>query len=51
MLNSEEFKNRNIIDCKKAKSIYQKHLDHKQNFADEIWKWINLDLWFKEYIN
>lgn len=50
MLNSEEFKNRNIVDCKKAKSIYQKHLDHKQNFADEIWKWINLDLWYKEYI-
>ena len=50
MLNSKQFNSRGIIDSKKAKNLYQRHLDKKQNIADEIWKWINLALWFREFI-
>ncbi len=50
MLNSGEFRDLNIIDHNKAIDIFRKHSDGKQNYAKEIWKWINLDLWFKEFI-
>jgi asparagine synthase (glutamine-hydrolysing) len=50
LLDSNEFSTLNIINKNKAKNLYQAHVDLKKNIADEIWKWINLDLWFKEYI-
>lgn len=40
----------NYIDTKAAWSIYLNHLDNKVNIGNEIWKWINLDLWFKFFI-
>jgi asparagine synthase (glutamine-hydrolysing) len=51
ILNSSSFANRNIIDENKAKKLYQKHLDRKVNISKEIWKWINLELWFREFID
>ena len=50
LFDSPEFYNMGIIDKNKAKTLYQAHINHKKNMADEIWKWINLDLWFKEYV-
>lgn len=37
------------IDTSKAWLKYQQHLSGKLNIAKDIWKWINLDLWFKNY--
>lgn len=39
------------IDHDKAKKLYQKHLNKDVNIAKEIWKWINIDLWFREFIH
>jgi asparagine synthase (glutamine-hydrolysing) len=51
ILTSESFKNRNIIDTKKAISLYQKHLKGEIHISNEIWKWINLELWFRKFID
>ena len=51
LLNSESLKNRNLIDHKYAGSLYKKHLDNKINISKDIWKWINLELWFREFID
>lgn len=51
VLNSESFKNRNLIDPLKAKELYQKHLDKQINIAKDIWKWIHLELWFRKYMD
>jgi Asparagine synthase (glutamine-hydrolyzing) len=51
LLNSGSFKNRNLIDHKYAGSLYKKHLDNKINISKDIWKWINLELWFREFID
>ncbi len=51
ILNSESFKNRKIIDSEKVKSLYQKHLNKEIQISKEIWKWINLELWFREFID
>ncbi|MFN8258892.1 MAG: asparagine synthase (glutamine-hydrolyzing) [Bacteroidales bacterium] len=39
------FKNK-IMNSDKARQRYQQHLNHKANIHVEIWKWINLNLWY-----
>jgi len=51
ILNSDSFKNRNIIDDKKAKSLFEKHFNKQINISNEIWKWINLELWYRLFID
>ncbi|MFC2110895.1 asparagine synthase (glutamine-hydrolyzing) [Bacteroidota bacterium] len=51
ILNSESFKNRGIVNSPKAIKLYHKHLSGKINIAKEIWKWIHLELWFREFID
>ena len=51
LLDSDSFKNRNIIDVKKAKLLFKKHLNQEINISKEIWKWIHLELWFRHFID
>jgi asparagine synthase (glutamine-hydrolysing) len=51
LLNSDSFKERNLIDVKKAKLLYKKHLNNEINISNEIWKWIHLELWFRNFID
>lgn len=51
ILNSESFKSRNLIDPKKAKELYKMHLSGEKNAANEIWKWVHLEMWFREFID
>ena len=51
ILNSKSFSERNIIEAETAKKLYQKHLKGDINIAKEIWKWIHLELWFREFID
>ena len=36
------------IDTKVALDMYQRHLRGEIDCSKDIWKWINLDLWFRE---
>ena len=51
LLSSNSFKNRNIIDQKHAITLYKRHLENKINISKDIWKWINIELWFQEFID
>ncbi|MBI1781999.1 MAG: asparagine synthase (glutamine-hydrolyzing) [Sphingobacteriales bacterium] len=51
ILYSDSFRKRDIIDAEKAKKLYQQHLDGKKDISKEIWKWINLELWYRRYID
>ena len=51
ILNSESFQNRGFIYSKKALDLYSKHLKKEINISKEIWKWIHLELWFREFID
>jgi len=51
ILNSDSFKNRKIINQKTANELYFKHLKKEINISKEIWKWIHLELWFREFID
>jgi asparagine synthase (glutamine-hydrolysing) len=51
VLNSNSFKHRGIIDQEKALYQYRNHLTGKINVPNEIWKWVHLELWFREFID
>lgn len=51
ILNSKSFSERNLIDPEKALKKYQKHISNKSNDSKEIWKWIHLELWFRQFID
>jgi asparagine synthase (glutamine-hydrolysing) len=51
LLNSKSFKDRGLIIPDKAGLLYERHLDRKLNISREIWKWIHLENWFREFID
>lgn len=51
LLSAPSFSERKLIDVNRAKIIYQKHLDRKGNYGKEIWKWIHLEQWHREFID
>jgi asparagine synthase (glutamine-hydrolysing) len=51
IISSKSFKARNLIDPQKAINLYQKHIKGRINDSKEIWKWINLELWFRQFID
>ncbi|MCE3296643.1 MAG: asnB2 [Crocinitomicaceae bacterium] len=51
ILESPSFAARGIFDVKKTEELYMQHLDKRINISREIWKWVNLELWFRKYID
>lgn len=51
ILNSESFKKRNLINSEVALAQFKKHKTGEINISKEIWKWIHLELWFREFID
>lgn len=50
-LSSNTLKSRNIINTNNAKVLYYHHLHKRKNISKEIWKWINLEMWFRYFID
>jgi asparagine synthase (glutamine-hydrolysing) len=50
ILTSAEFSNRKIINPEIAYKMFNDHIKKKLNISNEIWKWINLHLWFQMFI-
>ena len=51
LINSESFINRGYFDSGIANLQYKKHLEGKIDISMEIWKWINLEIWFRKFID
>lgn len=51
LINSEKFKNRGIFDSEIANNQYKKHLKGEVDISPEIWKWINVEIWFRKFID
>lgn len=51
ILSSESFAKRGYFVPEEAKKLYQRHLNGEINISKDIWKWINLELWFRKYID
>jgi asparagine synthase (glutamine-hydrolysing) len=51
LLHSKSFSERGFIQPEKARKLYSEHLTGSRNISKEIWKWIHLELWFREFID
>lgn len=51
IISSESFASRGYFNIKKIHELYQNHINRKINISKEIWKWIHLELWFREFID
>ena len=51
LINSDKFKNRGYFDSKIANKQYKRHLEGKIDGSKEIWKWINIEIWFQKFID
>ena len=51
LIHSEAFANRGVMDVKKVRALYQKHLAREGNYSREIWKWIHLEKWYNQFID
>lgn len=49
ILYSESFKNRPYWHWKEIEKQYTQHLQGKINIGDTLWKWINLEMWLREF--
>jgi len=51
MLNSSTFQNRSYFNIIQCKTKYEQHLKGNIDITKDIWKWINLEVWFREFID
>lgn len=51
ILQSESFANRGFFNPDEAIKLYKRHLTKEINIFKDIWKWINLELWYRQYID
>jgi asparagine synthase (glutamine-hydrolysing) len=51
IITSKSFRGRKLIDTDLALKKYNQHLNGGINISKEIWKWVHLELWFREFID
>ena len=51
LLNSSLMKQRGYFNTEIALQRYRLHLDGYADLSKEIWKWINLEIWFRKFID
>lgn len=51
LINSESYINRGYFDKNMSIKQYKKHLSGELDISKEIWKWINLENWFRKFID
>jgi asparagine synthase (glutamine-hydrolysing) len=48
---SESFKRRPYWKWDKVEKMLIEHIENKKNIGDTIWKWINLEMWLREFFD
>ena len=51
ILTSASFRNRGIVDPEKASELYSRHCKGEINISKDIWKWINMEMWYRKFID
>lgn len=47
----KKLKDRGYFDSEIAVRQYKNHILNRTDISKEIWQWLNLELWFKKYID
>ena len=48
---SDSFAERGFVDTDRARSLFKQHKAHEIDINNEIWKWTNLELWMRRFID
>ncbi|NOY78032.1 MAG: asparagine synthase, partial [Calditrichaeota bacterium] len=51
ILNSRSFASRPFFNADEAKQMFAIHCEGKRNISGYIWRWVNLELWLREFID
>ena len=51
IINSKSFEDRGYFNIKKIKKEFYAHCKAKKNISYTIWRWINLELWLRMFID
>lgn len=51
ILNSQSFRDRNIFDIPKIKGVYNRYLGGEFDNSFFLWQWLNLEMWFRTFID
>ena len=51
ILHSKSFADRGLIRPEVAIKTHNAHLKGKKEVSNEIWKWVHLEMWFREFID
>jgi asparagine synthase (glutamine-hydrolysing) len=51
LLHSESFQSRGYFDVKDCQRRYEQHLIGQTNIAKDIWKWVNMEVWHRTFID
>jgi asparagine synthase (glutamine-hydrolysing) len=51
LLQSTSLKERGLVVPVRAELLFERHLKNNLNISKEIWKWIHLESWFREFID
>jgi asparagine synthase (glutamine-hydrolysing) len=49
VFSSEQFQSRPYWKGKEVQRLYTRHLEGTLNLGDTLWKWINLEIWLREF--
>jgi asparagine synthase (glutamine-hydrolysing) len=51
VLNAASFKERGIVNSQKALEAFAQHTEGSADFTLPLWQWLNLELWFRTFID
>ena len=51
VVDSERFRSRPYFDDKKIKSVLESHNKGEVNMGEAIWRWFNLELWMRKFVD
>lgn len=51
LLHSQPFKDRGYFDVDDCVTRYTKHVNGDLNIAKDIWKWVNMEVWHRKFID
>jgi asparagine synthase (glutamine-hydrolysing) len=51
VIESVSFRQRPFFDIQKVRCHYSAHLQGRKNFSAVIWRWVNLEIWMREFMD
>jgi len=51
IINSKSFADRGYFDVRKVNEAFNEHCQKRKNISSIIWRWVNLELWFRTFMD